>query len=107
MDDFEKELLNSLREVKKSLENNNSNEVSDEEVDKFIADLGKYILEERKNKRVTQGRMSKLTKASQATLSNVENGKQVATIQLLMKISRALDKELKIEFVKGGNNENF
>ena len=107
MDDFEKELLNSLREVKKSLEDNNSNEVSDEEVDKFIADLGKYILEERKNKRVTQGRMSKLTKASQATLSNVENGKQVATIQLLMKIARALDKELKIEFVKGGNNENF
>ena len=107
MDDFEKELLNSLREVKKSLEDNNSNEVSDVDVEKFIADLGKYILEERKVKRVTQGRMSKLTKASQATLSNVENGKQVATIQLLMKIARALDKELKIEFVKGGNNENF
>ena len=107
MDDFEKELLNSLREVKKSLEDNNSNEVSDEEVEKFIADLGKYILEERKDKRVTQGRMSKLTKASQATLSNVENGKQVATIQLLMKIAKALDKELKIEFVKGNNNENI
>ena len=53
--------------------------------------IGKFILENRKKKNLTQNELAKMLKVSNHTISNWENGKSMPSYELLVPLTKELD----------------
>ena len=60
--------------------------------------VGQRIREARKDKGLTQSELGNILGVSKVTVNRYETGGQNLTLETLEKITKALDKELKIDF---------
>lgn len=77
-----------MNSVNNSIEGNiNSVDVIQDQIDDIILEL----IKERKKKKITQMELSKATGIPQATISRLESFNSIPTLQVLIKLSNALN----------------
>lgn len=70
--------------------------MSEKNIDHRI-EIGNRIAEIRKQRGLTQAELSEITGLQQVNISKIENGKYNVSIDILNRVCRALEVEIKIE----------
>ena len=63
-------------------------------------EIAYQILQLRKQKKMSQAKLAKKIGTKQANIARMETGEQNFTTDTLQKVAKALDRDLKIDFVK-------
>ncbi len=86
----------NLKELKKNILDSNSNvkkEYGDLELE---YDIIKQLIQIRIENKMSQKDLAKLIGTKQSNISRIENGKTLPSLTILSKMSKALNKELKV-----------